>query len=104
MGGQSPHREKTHSFLFLAAFSVALACIVGRLAAYFAIGYASHLFTDYFNKKGEQLLWPLSGRYSCGLCSADGLVNKALFWIGVVVCCTMAAVSFENVLSAFRRL
>lgn len=86
-GMKAPHREKTHSFVFLCGFSVAVFCITDSLAATaFALGYFSHLVIDFPNKKGECLLWPLPKRFCLGLCGANGIVSKCLCFIGCVVC------------------
>ena len=87
VGMKAPHREKTHSFVFLCGFSVAVFCITDSLAAAaFALGYFSHLVIDFPNKKGECLLWPLPKRFCLGLCGANGIVSKCLCFIGCVVC------------------
>lgn len=43
-----------------------------------AAGYLSHIVIDFPNKEGEQLLWPLKGRFALYLIPADGIVNSIL--------------------------
>lgn len=85
-GMKSPHREKTHSWVFLGLFMIAVWLITSQqIAIAFGFGYLSHLIIDFPNKKGECLLWPMPNRYCLGLCKADGIVNKCLGAIGSIV-------------------
>lgn len=86
-GMKSPHREKTHSCVFLGLFVVAVSWLTTsqQIASAFCFGYLSHLIIDFPNKKGECLSWPLPNRYCLGLCKADGIVNKCLGAVGSIV-------------------
>ena len=74
----SNFRGFTHSILALVLFSTAAHAVVGNSSTWFAIGYASHLVIDLFNKKGESLLFPIKAKVCFNLCAADGITNKLL--------------------------
>lgn len=78
LGLNSNHRGFTHSILALVLFSTAAYAVVGNSSTWFAIGYASHLVIDLFNKKGESLLFPINAKVCFNLCAADGITNKLL--------------------------
>jgi len=78
LGLNSNHRGFTHSILALVLFSTAAYAVVGNSSTWFAIGYASHLVIDLFNKKGESLLFPINVKVCFNLCAADGITNKLL--------------------------
>ena len=61
---------------------------------YFAVGFLSHLVLDVMNRKPEKLLWPWKKGFCLGLCSARGVVNRALLGVG------MASLTVILVLSA----
>lgn len=77
-GGTQPHRGFTHSIIACIAASACAYLIFGEIAKAFVAGYVSHIVVDLFNKKGEQLLWPLKGRWCFGLCTASGVVDISL--------------------------
>lgn len=52
------------------------------LVPYFGIAFASHLALDFLNHKGEQLFYPYRKRFSIGICSASGLVNRLFLLCG----------------------
>ncbi len=88
---QVKHRGATHSIL-AAALWWALAAVVRHwvisigtlhvaawpIAIGAAVGYTSHIVIDLLNREGEQLFWPLRGRFALYLVSSDGLVNRLL--------------------------
>ena len=78
LGLNSNHRGFTHSILALVLFSTAAYAVVGNSSTWFAIGYASHLVIDLFNKKGESLLFPINVKVCFNLCAADGITDKLL--------------------------
>lgn len=81
-----PHREITHSIV--AALTTTLlvyTAFFNNFWVWWLIGYASHLFVDYFNTKGEALLWPINKRYCLKMCSANGTVNNVLKYTSAVV-------------------
>ena len=55
------------------------------LVPYFGIAFASHLALDFLNHKGEQLLYPYRKRFSLGICSASGLMNRLFLFCGSVL-------------------
>lgn len=80
-----PHREATHSLLaMLVTTLLVYTAFINNFWVWWGIGYASHLFVDYFNTKGEAILFPQPGRYCLKLCSANGIVNKVLKYIGLI--------------------
>lgn len=85
IGFLSPHRSFTHSILSLGLFSAAVYIYCRPAAIAFALGYASHLFIDLFNKKREKLLYPIKRGFCLNLCDAKGKANKVLYWIGFAI-------------------
>ena len=83
-GKQQPHRSFMHSFAALALLTACVDIIYPDASAYFAVGFLSHLVLDFFNRKPEKLFWPWKKGFCLGLCSARGLVNRALLGCGMV--------------------
>ena len=81
-GKNQPHRSFMHSILALAILSGCVNVFMPVATTYFGVAFASHLAIDLLNKKGERLLFPLSIRFSLGICSSKGLVNWVLFAAG----------------------
>ena len=75
-GKKTPHRSFLHSFLAGGLLMSCVGVFLPMLVPYFGIAYASHLALDFLNHKGEQLLYPYRKRFSLGICSASGLVNR----------------------------
>ena len=90
-GDTQPHRGFTHSVLALLISYFSTYLIFRNLALAFCIGYASHLFIDLFNKKGERLLWPLPYRWCLNLCKANGLAALCTRMASYLVCIGYAA-------------
>lgn len=90
-GDTQPHRGFTHSVLALLISYFSTYLIFRNLALAFCIGYASHLFIDLFNKKGEQLLWPLPYHWCFNLCKANGLAALCTRMASYLVCIGYAA-------------
>ena len=84
-GTKKNHRKFTHSLLALIIYSIPIALIYEPILEYFMIGYFSHLLIDLLNKRGIQLLFPLKFKFCFKLCYADGLGNKLLMVLGLVV-------------------
>lgn len=78
----SDHRSFTHSLLGMTLFTVAVHLLVPGHALGFLAGFASHLALDLLNRKPLRLLFPFKGGFSLRMCSADGLVNALLLWVG----------------------
>lgn len=85
IGHSTAHRSFTHSLCGLVLFSVALGLIVPLATPGFVWGYASHLAVDLLNKKPLTILFPLPTSWSLGLARADGIANKALYFIGLAI-------------------
>lgn len=86
LGRTQPHRGMTHSLFIMVCASFIVQTINPDFVQPFAIGYASHLLIDFLNYKGEELLFPISKRFSLGLCRSDGIVNKVMFVSGTLLC------------------
>jgi inner membrane protein len=81
-----PHREATHSLvMMLVTTALVYVAFNNNYYMWYGIGYASHLFIDYFNTKGESIIWPAPGKFCLGLCTASGIVNKVLKYLGIAV-------------------
>jgi membrane-bound metal-dependent hydrolase YbcI (DUF457 family) len=82
----SGHRGFTHSIaatLMITAFAY---CIFSPIVALALVtGYVVHIFFDIFNKKGEQLFYPLKKRFCLNLCKSDGIFSKTLFLLGMLL-------------------
>lgn len=85
VGEISKHRDRTHSLLALALFSVSVFLIEPHIGIAFAIGYASHLIIDLFNKSPIRILYPLKKGICFKLCYADRLGNELLLVGGVFI-------------------
>lgn len=85
IGERSEHRDKTHSLLFMALFTIATILIHVNIGAGFLIGYASHLLIDLLNKAPERLLYPGKKGICFKICYADRLGNDILFAVGLAL-------------------
>lgn len=82
-GEHQPHRSFTHSLAGIAMLGTAVFIMLPQAVWYFICGMATHIFLDLFNRKKVQLLFPFdAGKVCFRLCSADGAVNRLLFWTG----------------------
>ena len=84
-GKKTPHRSFLHSFLAGGLLMSCVGVFLPMLVPYFGIAFASHLALDFLNHKGEQLLYPYRKRFSLGICSASGLVNRLFLFCGSVL-------------------
>ena len=78
IGELSKHRDRTHSIIALALFSLSVFLIEPHIGLAFAIGYSSHLIIDLFNKMPVRILYPLKKGICFKLCYADRLGNELL--------------------------
>mgnify|MGYP005924694307 FL=1 len=85
-GKKTPHRSFLHSFLAGGLLMSCVGVFLPMLVPYFGIAFASHLALDFLNHKGEQLFYPYRKRFSIGICSASGLVNRLFLLCGSVLC------------------
>ena len=81
-GKKTPHRSFFHSFLAGGLLMSSVGVFLPILVPYFGIAFVSHLVLDFLNHKGEQLLYPYRKRFSLGICSASGLVNRLFLFCG----------------------
>ena len=84
-GKKTPHRSFFHSFLAGGLLMSSVGVFLPILVPYFGIAFVSHLALDFLNHKGEQLLYPYRKRFSLGICSASGLVNRLFLFCGSVL-------------------
>ena len=70
----SEHRSFTHSLVGMTLFTVSVHLL--------APGHALGFLLDLLNRKPLRLLFPFHKGFSLRLCSADGLVNSLLKWLG----------------------
>ena len=83
-GKEQPHRSFMHSILALLILTACIAQIFPDAAAYFAVGFASHLAIDLLNRKREKLFYPIRRGICFFLCSSRGLVNRLLLALGIL--------------------
>lgn len=82
-GEHQPHRSFTHSLAGVAMLGTAVFIMLPQAVWYFVCGMTTHILLDLFNRKKVQLLFPFDvGKVCFRLCSADGAVNRLLFWTG----------------------
>ena len=99
IGINTKHRTFTHSFLAMALFSGAVFFFCRPAAIPFLIGYASHIISDYFNKLGLQLFFPLKWRPCLKLCRSDKKANRVLFWVSLAIDITLGAFLFSRAMA-----
>lgn len=92
LGYQTKHRTYTHSFLALGLFSSAVYFICRPMAIPFAIGYASHLLLDIFNKRGMQLFFPFKWKISLNKVYSDKRANEILMSVSFILDIIVVAV------------
>lgn len=96
IGYNTKHRTFTHSILGMLLFSAMVYMFCRPAAVAFAIGYASHLMADFFNKKGIQILFPLKWRPCLKLCASNDKANKVLFWVAFALDAVIGAFLFAT--------
>ena len=101
-GSRQPHRGFMHSIVALFLLTACVNIVLPAAAPYFATGFASHMVIDLLNYKGEQLLWPLRGRFCLRMCESNGFINKALMSVGIAatVLLFVTSVPAKNALGA----
>ncbi len=92
-GKGTKHRTFMHSIMGLVIFTACVGMAIPSAAAYFFIGYASHIILDTLNKKEVDIFFPLKKGVAFRICKANGLVNRILFFVGTAV--TVMCVSFS---------
>lgn len=96
IGVCTKHRTFTHSFLAMALFSSLVYWFCRPAAIPFAVGYASHLIADLFNKLGLQLFFPLKWRPCLKICASNKKANRVLFWISLGIDVVVGAFLFAK--------
>ena len=82
VGMKSRHRTFMHSFLAMILLTGCLWLFLPMTAGYFAVGFATHLLLDFFNKKGERIFFPAKKYFGIRILSSSGLVNDVVFGVG----------------------
>ena len=86
MGSKTHHRSFTHSFLGLFIYTFILSYAFNKAVIVpFFLAYLSHILIDLFNKKGLTLFYPVKSRFCLNLCDANGMINKLLFSLFLVL-------------------
>ena len=78
-------RNDAEEIVLSELFSVSVFLIEPHIGIAFAIGYASHLIIDLFNKSPIRILYPLKKGICFKLCYADSLGNELLLVGGVFI-------------------
>ena len=95
-GVHTIHRSFTHSILAGALFTASICCLCKPLAIPFAIGFASHLIIDFFNRKKVQYFWPLPTKIGLNKFPSDGKLNETLGGIGTIASIYLFSYFFIN--------
>jgi len=82
----APHRSFMHSLIAGVTLSGCLSLICAPISPAFAIGYASHILLDLFNKTGVRVLWPIRKRFMLKLCASNKTADAILFTIAEIMC------------------
>ena len=78
------HRSFTHSIFGGFIFTISVWYFCKPLAMPFAIGFASHLFIDFFNRKKVQYFWPIPVKVGLNKFPSDGKLNDFFCGIGTI--------------------
>ena len=95
-GAHTIHRSFTHSILAGVLFTISLWCFCKPMTIPFGIGFASHLFIDFFNRKKVQYFWPLPVKIGLNKFPSDGKLNETLGGIGTIASIYLFAYFFIN--------
>ena len=74
-----------HSFAGWFLLGSLTGLIYPAVTPYFSAAMLSHILIDLLNRRNVRLLYPLKKGFCLGICSADGMVNRALFLAGAAV-------------------
>lgn len=97
IGMKSRHRTFMHSFLAMILLTGCLWLFLPVAAGYFAVGFATHLLLDFFNKKGERLFFPVKKYFGIRVLSSSGLVNDVLFGVGFLAMIRVIWIFVKNI-------
>ncbi len=84
-GYKQEHRTFTHSIIAHIVFTLSFLLICQPAGYAFLVAYGSHIILDLFNKRDNQLFWPLKVGVCFRLCYADRKANKVLMIIGFAI-------------------
>ena len=110
-GMLAPHRSFMHSLLVGVALSGSLYLICAPIAPAFAIGFASHILLDLFNKTGLRLFWPIRKRFMLNLCASNKTTDAILFTAAEIMCdllvsyfLLIAVINYDRATGVFKIL
>ena len=81
---RNQHKTFAHSILGLAVFNFAIFLVCKPIIYSFAIGTVTHLCLDMLTPHKMMLFYPFRMKVSLGLCKTNGMINNALWIIGMV--------------------
>lgn len=98
VGRKTPHRSMMHSLLVMAVLSGCVYMAFPMAMPYFAVAFASHLFTDLFNFKQVQLLYPIRQGICFKMFHAKGIANSVLLTVGGLLVVVEVGLSLLRIL------
>ena len=84
-GSHKPHRSFMHSIFGCILFTGISYLFFGKVWLPFLIGFISHIVLDFLNKKGVRIFYPVKQGYCLSLCDSDGLTDKILFVLSILI-------------------
>ena len=84
LGIRTPHRSFMHSIPGMCCIGFATYLISPSALAPMLVAMTSHILIDMLNHKKVRILYPLKSGIALGLCKSDGVINTALFVLGIL--------------------
>jgi len=84
-GKMTPHRSFMHSILALLLLSASVWLILPQAVFSFAAAMMSHLALDLLNRRRVKLFYPLRRGVALDWCRSDGVVNRLLFRVALLL-------------------
>lgn len=84
-GQTQPHRSFMHSAIAVVIFYLIVYVMMPMAALPFAVAMSSHIVADMFNYKKVKIFYPMKKGISFKMCKANGIVNKMLFYVGMII-------------------
>ena len=85
LGILSGHRTFMHSLTAMILMGLCVYDLSPALFPWFMISFGTHLLLDLLNKKGEMLFFPFRRRFSLGWFKTEGLFDRLLFGLCLVI-------------------
>jgi len=96
IGSRTGHRTFMHSLLAVILFSLALFAALPPVAPAFAIGMLFHVFLDLTNNLGIRLLFPLRFKLCFSWFSPNGIADRVIYHIALVVMIALGVWDLAN--------